>query len=166
AVETESRGFAAFSLDCYACHGSITLNHTNDTSLMLLSKKREDPARVIASACGQCHLRGGKSKSTGLPYPNQFIAGDNLFKDYEADFSDVHIAQLNPADRHIYRNIRDIVLKGEEGLTCLNCHQVHENSSVKHKGVKKSEICLDCHLPEGPKKKLVEYEVHSEACGY
>jgi len=70
------RTFSAFGHDCYVCHGAVDLNHTGDTRLMLLSKKRRDGPEVVASICAQCHLRGGKSKSTGLPYPNQFVAGD------------------------------------------------------------------------------------------
>ncbi len=165
AVETESRAFAAFALDCYACHGSVTLNHTNDTSLMLLSKKRKDEPRVIASACGQCHLRGGTSKSTGLPYPNQFVAGDNLFKDYVADFSDAHLAKLDPGERHIFRNVRDMA-SGATATTCVSCHKVHENSSTPHRGIEEEPVCFDCHNHEGPKKKTIPYERHSETCSY
>ncbi len=166
AVDGKALTISAISLECYTCHGSVTLDHTTNTQLMLLSKKREDPARVVASICGQCHLREGKSKSSGLPYPNQFIAGDNLFKDYQADFSDEHLKKLNPGDRHIYENIRDIVLKGETRTTCLTCHEVHKNSSAIHRGVRNSTICLDCHPAQGPKKQVIAYEVHSELCGY
>lgn len=165
AVETQSRAFAAFAHDCYACHGSVTLNHTNDTSLMLLSKKREDPPEIIASACGQCHLRGGKSRSTGLPYPNQFVAGDNLFKDYEVDLSDANIAKLAPGDRHIFRNVREMTLEGNK-VTCLSCHQTHEHSSYKHRSVAESAICADCHPAGKPKKELIAYERTNAVCGY
>jgi hypothetical protein len=43
---------------------------------MWLSKKRATTVRAITSICAQCHVRYGKSRSTGLPYRNTFIAGD------------------------------------------------------------------------------------------
>src|SRR2546428_629726 len=127
-VETATKTFSAFGHDCYACHGVVDLNHTGDTKLMLLSKKRRDALEVVTSICAQCHLRGGKSRSTGLPYPNQFVAGDNLFKDYLVNFALADDANLNAGDRHVYRNVRDVVVNGSE-TTCLSCHKVHGQST-------------------------------------
>ncbi|MGH9935617.1 MAG: multiheme c-type cytochrome, partial [Blastocatellia bacterium] len=69
AVDPETKAFSAFGLDCYTCHGNVDLNHTKDTSLALLSKKRRNDAKALTSLCAQCHLRESKSRSTGLPYP-------------------------------------------------------------------------------------------------
>ena len=55
---------------------------------------RRDDVRAITSICAQCHVRFGKSRSTGLPYANNFIAGDNLFQDFAADFAKVDDANL------------------------------------------------------------------------
>lgn len=166
AVETESAAFGAFSLDCYACHGDVTLDHTNDTKLMHLSAKRNDRPHIVTSICAQCHLRGGESKSTGRPYPNQFVAGDNLFKDYVVNFTDEFIEALNPADRHIYRNVRDVAVRGVGQVTCLSCHQIHANSSAIHTSVRESAICADCHAPGEPMNKPILYQVHSDVCEY
>lgn len=166
AVESESAAFGAFSLDCYSCHGDVTLDHTNDTKLMHLSRKRSDRPHVVTSICAQCHLRGGKSKSTGRPYPNQFVAGDNLFKDFEVNFTDEYIEALNPADRHIYRNVRDVVVRGVGAVTCLDCHQIHANTSAIHTTVRESQICADCHTPGQPMDKPNIYKVYSEICEY
>src|SRR5438128_2565485 len=65
AVEAKTRAFSALSLDCYVCHGDVPLQHSKDTALVHLSKKRQDPARVVTSICAQCHVRTGKSRSTG-----------------------------------------------------------------------------------------------------
>jgi predicted CXXCH cytochrome family protein len=165
AVETATKTFSAFGLDCYVCHGAVDLNHTADTKLMLLSKKRRDDAEVIASICGQCHLRGGKSKSTGLPYPNQFVAGDNLFRDFEVDFALADDQRLNAGDRHLYRSVRDVVLRGS-GTTCLSCHKIHGQSTEKHRRVLREEVCLDCHNTEGPRKAVKTYTVRSALCEY
>src|SRR5262249_30180103 len=47
AVDPETKAFSEFGLDCYTCHSSVDLNHTKDTSLVLLSKKRRNDAKVI-----------------------------------------------------------------------------------------------------------------------
>ena len=166
AVDPSTKAFAAFGLDCYTCHGSVDLNHTNDTSLVFLSKKRRNDAKVIESACAQCHLRMGKSKSTGLPYPNNFVAGDNLFQDYQVDFSKADDETLNPGDRHILRNVRDVVVNGAEFPTCLSCHAVHENSSLKHHRAPRTAACADCHNADGPLKVVKPYTVRSALCEY
>lgn len=166
AVDAKTRAFSAISLDCYACHGDVPLKHTKDTAQVHLSKKREDPARVVTSICAQCHVRTGKSRSTGLPYPNNFMAGDNLFRDFQVDFAADKLQALNPADGHILDNVRDVVLLGKEEVTCLSCHAVHKQSSKPHHLVAKSDLCLHCHNATGPKKVVKSYEVHSSICGY
>ena len=100
AVDAQTRAFSALSLDCFTCHGDVPLSHTADTRIVLLSSKSMEPRRT-ASICGQCHLRGGKSKSSGLPYPQTFVPGDNLFRDFRVDFSDAAIKALPPIDQHI-----------------------------------------------------------------
>jgi predicted CXXCH cytochrome family protein len=132
---------------------------------MWLSKKRRDDPKAIESICAQCHLRDAKSRSTGLPYANNFVAGDNLFKDYQVDFSKAGDEKLNPGDRHVLRNVRDVVVHGSD-TTCLSCHRVHANSAAKHRLVLTGAICLDCHNAERPKKNVKSYEVHSALCEY
>jgi hypothetical protein len=165
-VDTATKSFSAFGLDCYACHGVVDLDHTKDTSLIFLSKKRRNDARAITSMCAQCHLRMGKSKSTGLPYANTFVAGDNLFQDYQVDFSKADDESLNPGDRHILRNVRDVALFGSEFPTCLNCHDLHKQSSVKHHRAPRTAACTDCHNSEGPLNVVKAYTVRSPLCEY
>jgi hypothetical protein len=165
AVDPETRAFSEFGLDCYACHGNVDLNHSNDTSLVLLSKKRRNDAKAITSICAQCHLRESKSRSTGLPYPNNFVAGDNLFQDLEADWARADDQKLNAGDRHVWLNARDVALYGNESITCLSCHQVHADSSFKHRRVLRAPICAECHQGEGF-KDVKRYEVHSPLCEY
>jgi predicted CXXCH cytochrome family protein len=164
-IDVTAKTFAGFGIDCYACHGDATLDHTKDTSLLWLSKKRRDDARVITSICSQCHVRVGKSRSTGLPYPNTFIAGDNLFQDFEVDFAKADDETLNPGDRHILQNIRDVVVRGEQTITCLTCHDLHGNSAAKHLGATRGPICANCH---GVKfvAEVKPFAVHSALCEY
>ncbi len=131
AVDATTKAFAEFSIDCYACHGAVDLEHTNDTSKILLSKKRGRDAKQIASICGSCHLRGGASKTKGFPYANHFVAGDDLFTDFVVDLAKADAEALNAGDRHVYRNVRD-VLQNNSDVSCLSCHVVHSASSVRH----------------------------------
>jgi hypothetical protein len=165
-IETKDKTFSAFGHDCYVCHGVVNLEHTNDISLIWLSKKRKSDALAVTSICASCHLREGKSKSSGLPYANNFVAGDNLFQDYQVDWSKADDEALNPGDRHIYRNVRDVVLNGKQ-TTCLNCHAVHANSSSKHRLTAKTQICSDCHDTEKSiYKPAKQYTVKSALCEY
>lgn len=165
-VDARTVRFSATSLDCYVCHGEAKLEHTVDTRNMILSKKRADPARVVISICAQCHVRNGKSRSTGLPYPNSFVAGDNLWRDFEVDFSDRSLAALSPADRHILENVRDVVLYGKEKISCLDCHDVHKGSSEKHRRVRRQDYCWHCHENRRVKQVREPLELHNETCEY
>ena len=166
AVDPKTRAFANASLDCFTCHGDVPPEHAKDTKFAYLAKKKHDSAQVITSICAQCHVRTGKSKSTGLPYPNNFVAGDNLFRDFQVDFAADGLARLNPADRHVLENVRDVVLLGKEDVTCLSCHDVHKESTKKHHQVAEDASCQLCHNATGSKKVRKTYEVHSNTCKY
>jgi predicted CXXCH cytochrome family protein len=165
AVDASTYSFAAFGIDCYACHGLATLDHSNNTALMWLSKKRRDDVRAITSICAQCHVRYGKSRSTGSPYANNFIAGDNLFQDFAVDFTKIDDETLNPADRHVLRNVRDVAVRGDLSTFCLTCHDLHVSSTSRHSQARRGAICADCH---GAKftPQVKPYEVHSAVCEY
>jgi predicted CXXCH cytochrome family protein len=165
-IDGTDKTFAAFGLDCYTCHGIVDLNHSNDTSLVLLAKKAATEAKVVTSICAQCHLRGSESRSTGTPYPNNFAPGDNLFKDLKVDFALADDAKLNAGDRHIYRNVRDVVILGKNDVTCLSCHQVHANTSQRHRRALRAPICFDCHNEEGSFKNVKPWVVRSPICEY
>lgn len=166
AVDSKTRTYSAFSLDCYTCHGVVDLKHSTNPSLVLLSRTRRREALVITSICASCHIRIGTSRSSGLPYPNTFVPGDNLFKDFAVDFARADDATLNPGDRHVLRNIRDVVLSGIETPTCLSCHDVHANSSHKHRRLPRRSICTECHNAEGPLTEVKKFTVHSALCEY
>jgi predicted CXXCH cytochrome family protein len=166
AVNPKTHAFSALSLDCYACHGDVPFEHTEKPALVYLGKQRKDAARVVTSICAQCHVRTGRSRSSGLPYPNNFVAGDNLFRDFQVDLSPGAIRQENPADAHVLANVRDVVILGKEDVNCLSCHDVHGQSSKKHHRVAETDYCLHCHNAGGSKKDRKPYEVHSKLCGY
>src|SRR5262245_14084927 len=164
-VDSAKQTFAAASLDCYVCHAEPAEKHTTQASLVMLSPHRKESAAVVTSVCAQCHLRGGVSKSSGLPYPNSFVVGDNLFRDFRIDLSDAAIEGLNPGDRHVQENVRDVILSGRDVVTCLSCHSIHQQSAQKHRDVADGAICLNCHTADS-KKTRVRYEVQSKTCDY
>jgi len=164
-TDSATRKFAAASLDCFVCHGEMSDEHTTNGKLVHLSPKQTESAALIASACGQCHLRGGNSKTSGLPFANNFVVGDNLSRDFQVDLSANAIQKLNRGDRHVFENVRDIVLLDKQDVTCLSCHNIHEQSTAKHRLVADSASCLTCHEPES-KRNPLRYQVHSATCGY
>ncbi|MEO6724573.1 MAG: multiheme c-type cytochrome [Blastocatellia bacterium] len=172
-VEAATKEFAAFGIDCYACHSVVDPNHGNDTSLVLLSKKNRSNVKVITSLCAQCHLRESKSRSTGLPYPNNFVPGDNLFQDLMVNWAKADDEKLNAGDRHIWRNVRDVAVNGEENITCLSCHQIHAvaganpptNPTIRHRRILRAPICSECHAADSFKNPK-PYVVHSGLCEY
>ena len=145
AVDPEERTFAYYGLDCFTCHGPVDLKHSADTKLVLLSKKNREGVNQI---CGSCHLRGGKSKTTGRPYPNVFVPGENLFEDFTADSS-------RTEDAHVIRD-----------ANCLDCHSIHGNSSQKHRRAASAAICNDCHYEGQPRKQVRAKPAHSVTCEY
>jgi hypothetical protein len=166
AVDPKEQAFSALSLDCFTCHGNVSPDHTKRPALAYLSPRRKDEARVVTSICAQCHVRTGKSRSTGRPYSTSFVAGDNLFRDFQVDFSERSLADLSTADRHVLANVRDVAVLGQDKLTCLSCHDVHGRSTAKHHRLARTDYCTHCHNAEGPKKNLKGFSVHSKTCGY
>jgi hypothetical protein len=165
-LDSRTGSFAAVSLDCFTCHGEITLDHTRDSKKALLARQRKDPARVVVSICGQCHMRSGRSRSTGRHFANNFVAGDNLFRDLKVDWSTEQLATLEPGDRHVLQNIRDVVVQGRLELTCLSCHAVHAASTAKHRKLADGVICRNCHRADGSLTVLNHKKQHSRVCEY
>ena len=172
AVESETRSFSALAIDCVACHGVVELAHTKDANWALLSPHNREPRQVI-SICGQCHLRGGKSKSTSLPYPNTFVPGDNLLRDFQVDLSPQAIVQMNPVDRHVFESARSVVVLGKNSQDCLACHEVHPSSTQKHQSLEVTEACQTCHVSDTDQAELkpsylnsVSPKGHSRTCAY
>ena len=152
-MNSQSRAFSAVSIDCVSCHGDVDLNHSKDINLVLLSKKSRDPRKVV-SICGQCHLRGGTSKASRLPYPNSFVAGDNLFRDFQVEFADDAIRSQPQPEQHIWLNAREVAVDGRSQTTCLTCHNVHRQSTEGHRQLPDATICSSCHIPGKDKTTL------------
>ncbi len=165
AVDARTRAFSSYSLDCFTCHGILGKEHARDTSKAWLAKKHVQQPRDIVALCGQCHFRGAKAESTGLPYPDNYVVGDELFADYRVDLNLADDPALNPGDRHVYRNARDVLQKGG-AIACLSCHAIHPENALKHGALASGPICLDCHYDQGPWNNVKQYTVHSATCEY
>lgn len=171
AVDSQQQTFASTSLDCFTCHGEVDLEHATDISKVLLSRHPQNPL-VVNSICSSCHLRGGKSRSSGLPFPNTFVPGDNLFRDFHVDLSNSAIAKLPAMQQHIYLSARAVGSGSGAGgngavgggasqaaagdPVCTDCHSVHGNHTRQHMELADSTICYSCHVPGSEDRELVE----------
>jgi predicted CXXCH cytochrome family protein len=165
AVDAGRQTFATAALDCYVCHGVPGPGHTRDRALVYLSPARRDPPQVVIAICAQCHARSGRSRSSGLPYPNHFVAGDNLFRDFEIDLDPGRLRTLPAADRHVLENVRDVVQVGKE-VTCLSCHAVHRPTTAKHRRLGRGPLCLNCHDASGTETNYAPEHARSATCRY
>ena len=156
-VDPSTHAFSGYAFDCYACHGDTPEAHATKPELAWLGSKRPQEPRAIVAICGQCHLRGGRSQSTGLPYPNNFVAGDDLFADFKVDLSREYDKTMNPADRHAYTYTRNVLERGSK-QTCLDCHRVHGRPELKE------VYCIDCD--DAPGKAAGASKLRSETCQY
>jgi hypothetical protein len=139
AVDPDTGQFSSLGLDCYSCHGNVPDDHATRKNTALLAKGRKASPREVLSICGSCHLRGGRSKATGRPYPDAFVAGDDLFQDF--DVNGVPRAQLDESDTHVHVKTR-AVLEGKSTKTCVDCHRVHGPPERKDGGAARhSDIC-------------------------
>ena len=144
ATDSRTRAFAAVGIDCYSCHGVVDLQHANDGSLVLLSPGRPAPPELVASTCGQCHIRSGRSRRSGLPYPDNHVAGDDLFADFVADLSPAALEAAPPRERHVLESIREM-RAGRGEHSCLACHSIHREDGRRHRALPESRYCRICH---------------------
>ena len=167
AVDPKEKAFAAVSLDCFTCHGRRAGRARQEAGAgppVAETEGRGAGRDLDLRAVPRPH-RQRRRRPAG-PYPTNFVAGDNLFRDFRADFSDEALKALSTADRHVMENVRDVVVFGREAVTCLSCHDVHGRSSKKHHRVPEGDNCSD--LPQGRRSgwNLKPFSNFSKTCGY
>jgi hypothetical protein len=141
AVNPQTGEFSSIALDCYSCHGNVPEDHATRKGVALLSKTRPAAAREATSICGSCHLRGGRSKTTGKPYPHAYVAGDDLFKDFQVDLQLDRKTSIDSSDSHVYLKTR-AVLEGGSDKSCVDCHRIHGPPEAKEPDRKRfSAVC-------------------------
>lgn len=124
AVNPQTGEFSSIGLDCYACHGNVPEDHATRKGTALLSRTRANADQEVIAICGSCHLRGGRSKTSGRPYPYAYVAGDDLFKDFEVDLQRDRKSKLDSSDSHVYLKTR-AVMQGGSDKSCVDCHRIH-----------------------------------------
>jgi hypothetical protein len=140
AVNPQTGEFSSIGLDCYACHGNVPEDHATKKGTALLSRTRRDADQEVIAICGSCHLRGGRSKTSGRPYPHAYVAGDDLFKDFQVDLH-LDTKKLDSSDSHVYLKTR-AVLEGGSDKSCVDCHRIHGPHEEQQRDDKHfSEIC-------------------------
>lgn len=141
AVNPQTGEFSSIGLDCYSCHGNVPEDHATKKGTALLSRTRPNADQEVIAICGSCHLRGGRSKTSGRPYPHAYVAGDDLFKDFEVDLKRDTQAQIDSSDSHVYLKTRAVMQGGSE-KSCVDCHRVHGPPEPrKNDGKHFSEVC-------------------------
>jgi hypothetical protein len=141
AVNPLTGEFSSIGLDCYACHGNVPEDHATRKGTALLSRTRANADKEAIAICGSCHLRGGRSKTSGRPYPHAYIAGDDLFRDFQVDLHLDSKAKLDSSDSHVYLKTR-AVLEGGSDKSCIDCHRIHgPHEPEQHDSKHFSEVC-------------------------
>jgi hypothetical protein len=141
AVNPQTGEFSSIALDCYSCHGNVPEDHATRKGTALLSRTRPDADKEVISICGSCHLRGGRSKASGRPYPHAYVAGDDLFKDFQVNLKLDSKARLDGTDSHVYLKTR-AVMQGGSDKSCVDCHRIHGPPHEQRRDAKHfSEIC-------------------------
>jgi hypothetical protein len=141
AVNPQTGEFSSIALDCYSCHGNVPENHATQKGMALLSRTRPNADKEVISICGSCHLRGGRSRTSGRPYPHGYVAGDDLFEDFRVDLELDSKAQVDSSDSHVYLKTR-AVMEGGSDKSCVDCHRIHGPPEPRKGGGKHfSEVC-------------------------
>ena len=141
AVNPQTGEFSSIALDCFSCHGNVPENHATRKGTALLSRTRANADQEVIAICGSCHLRGGRSKTSGRPYPHAYVAGDDLFKDFQVDLELGRKAQLDSSDSHVYLKTRAVVERASD-KSCTDCHRIHGPPEPQRRDRKSfSEVC-------------------------
>jgi len=88
-VDPKSHAFSAISLDCFTCHGIVDQKHA-ETNMVYLGKGRHD-RRVSSWPSADNATSEREITKHGPPYPTNFVAGDNLFRDFHVRLTDADL---------------------------------------------------------------------------
>jgi hypothetical protein len=165
---TDFRGdrhsFEEIGVGCEACHGPGGRHVDSEDRADVVAFAELDAAEE-ATVCARCHLQGGRSASSGLPYAPAYVPGGSLFDDYHFDWAQLDSAPADQAlDAHQKMLIRRAVLDGDGSLRCTSCHELHGLSHDKHRRLPVGDPCFTCH--DGDVQHLKEYSQSCNTCEF
>lgn len=150
--EKELEGFdksrMILGVDCEKCHGPAakhvefqTQNPNEKKGKFVINPSRFSRQQKL-DMCALCH--GGRLKKSKPSF--EFTAGDKL-----SDFFAIDTAAMDAGSIDVHGNqsglmVRSECFKKSNTLTCITCHNTHENE--KGKVALFSQRCISCHNNE------------------
>ncbi len=170
---TADKTWTELGVGCESCHGPAS-RHGDFTSADRMVQYGEISAVEEGMICSSCHLQGGFSKKSERRFPENYIAGMDLFAIYSFPWESLDAATdataagqpaPNPIDVH-QKILMKRNLDGESELRCTSCHEVHQESDEKHQSLPKEDFCYQCHTNENGEFGLKDYVVECPVCEF
>ena len=173
------------AVDCEKCHGPAAEHvvfHTNNPAVRearFIVNPGKLPRERLLDLCALCH--GGKSTKTKPSF--SFQPGDTLSNYFTFSPPDPNVANID-----VHGNQLGLLSSSKcfitGNVTCINCHNVHENENGKLRifsqrcinchstghektckmtatiGSSITENCIDCHMPKQPSLAITVYLQH------
>ncbi len=145
-----SEPWAELSIGCEACHGPGSQHATAPGELraQTIVNPAKLPAMRSADTCGQCHTRG-KSPDGNWSNPVDYLPGDVIsaknflpvpYDNGKAWWPDGSIKQHR--QQHIEWKTS---VHAKAGVTCVDCHTVHESTTKFQTRLAPNSLCVGCH---------------------
>lgn len=139
------------SIGCERCHGPGELHvkrHRSDSPLT------DDIDRTIVNpthlsrelsedVCSQCHLNGDIQSTVRGGRPHDFRPGLPL-KEYRLEFRMESEAKIRVAG-HVEQLHKSACYQNTATLTCVSCHQPHEDLQPVERLAQHRQVCINCH---------------------
>jgi hypothetical protein len=181
-LEEFDRRKIIYAVDCEKCHGpgaahvEFQTKYPGSKQAKFIVNPGELPRERLLDLCALCH--GGRITKTKPSF--EFKAGDTLSNYFTVNPTDPNIANID-----VHGNQLGLLSSSKcftmSNLTCINCHNVHENENGKIQmfsqrcmnchsdGHEKSckmtatvgpsikQNCIDCHMPKQPSHAVAVY---------
>ncbi|MGM0681181.1 MAG: GSU2203 family decaheme c-type cytochrome, partial [Thermodesulfobacteriota bacterium] len=134
---------------CYGCHAEYEQNSHNNVHMHLASFE----AGAYKQGCESCHGPGSEHVNTGGDPAAIIGFGEN---------SGLNSEELAMACTTCHQGGEMMHWSGSEhafnGVTCVDCHDIHDNSETNLLKAEKIDLCVSCHSDQ--KAKLYSISHH------